>query len=381
MSANETDIFSNILNEYLPAIPDEPVFVVDLAKIEKAYFQWKTYLPNIIPYYAVKCNPCEKIIKLLANMGCNFDCASQQEMKHVLKITKDPSRIIFAHPCKYVSHLEYAKNSGVDLMTFDNEEELYKIHKHYPNARLLLRLAVDDSHSICKFNSKFGCELKNVERLVITAKSLKLDLIGFSFHVGSGCNAASVYYDALRICKRAEEIADEYQYQIKIIDIGGGFVADVSNGGVSIEEISAEIQKGIIDFFQNQAIQFIAEPGRFMVQQSHTLIVSVIGKKKANDHNVYYINDGVYGSFNCIIFDYQDPILIPLKKKEGYVYQSRVFGNTCDSFDEIKKSVMLPELEIGDFLYVKNFGAYTTSAKSDGFNGFKVNNFRYIYSL
>lgn len=378
MSANETDIFSNILNEY---IPDEPLFVVDLAKVENAYLLWKRFLPNVIPYYAVKCNPCEKIISLLTKLGCNFDCASQQEIRHVLEITKDPSRIIFAHPCKYVSHLEYAKNSGVDLMTFDNDEELHKIQKNFPGARLLLRLAVDDSHSVCKFNSKFGCELKDVERLIITAKSLNLNLVGFSFHVGSGCNSASVYYDALRICKAAEEIAEQYQYQIKIIDVGGGFVADIGRGGISIEDVSIQIQKGIDDFFQNQDIQFIAEPGRFMVQQSHTLIVSVIGKKKVNDNIVYYINDGVYGSFNCIIFDYQDPVLIPLKKHEGNVYQSRIFGNTCDSLDEIQKCVMLPELEIGDYLYVQNFGAYTTSSKSDGFNGFKVNNFRYIYNL
>jgi ornithine decarboxylase len=59
-------------------------------------------------------------------------------------------------------------------------------------------------------------------------------------------------------------------------------------------------------------------------------------------------------------------------------YPSKIFGNTCDSLDEIKKCVILPELNIGDFLYIENFGAYTASAKSDGFNGYKVEHFQYI---
>ena len=40
---------------------------------------------------------------------------------------------------------------------------------------------------------------------------------------------------------------------------------------------------------------------------------------------------------------------------------------------------MLPELFIGDKVYVNNFGAYTTSAESDSFNGYKVDKFIYTY--
>jgi ornithine decarboxylase len=356
-------------------ITDEPYFIVDLNEVKGAYKRWKKCLPNIIPYYAMKCNPNPIILKTLYDLGCNFDCASKSEMEHILKISNDPSRIIFAHPCKYKSHLQYANENNVNLMTFDCEEELYKIKDYHPNAKILLRLAVDDSQSLCKFNIKFGCHQDNITNIIATAKILELDLIGFSFHVGSGCKCAYIYYDALKICSEAKTIAEKYGFNITTIDIGGGFIADNGNG-VSFEEISESIKEGMQLF--NGSIKFIAEPGRFMVQKSHTLILCVIAKKRVDDKFIYYLNDGVYGSFNCIIFDHQNPEIFPISAIDNTtLYKSQIFGNTCDSLDEIKNNIMLPELFINDYLCVKNFGAYTTSAKSDSFNGYNVDKFIY----
>jgi ornithine decarboxylase len=358
---------------------DEPYYVIDLMEIDRAYERWILNLPCVRPYYAMKCNPDPVILKRLIELGCNFDCASKEEIKLILELTNgDASRIIFAHPCKYPSHICYAKQQNVDLMTFDCEEELHKIKKYHPKADILLRLAVDDSQSLCKFNKKFGCVEANIEKVIKTVKELEMNLVGFSFHVGSGCKSAYTYYDAIRRCNNAMFVAHTYGYDICIIDIGGGFVAHSDD--VEFEDIAAKINEAKEDFFSGREVQFIAEPGRFIVQKSHTLIVCVIGKKHINDRFIYYLNDGVYGSFNCIIFDHQDPVLIPMIdfKENQKMYPSQIFGNTCDSMDEIKDSVMLPELDVGDRLCVCNFGAYTTSARSDGFNGYKVHNFQYI---
>lgn len=40
--------------------------------------------------------------------GCGFDCASPAEMDQVLECGVDPSRIIYANPCKDVAALEHA---------------------------------------------------------------------------------------------------------------------------------------------------------------------------------------------------------------------------------------------------------------------------------
>ena len=45
----------------------------------------------------------------------------------VLDLGVSPEMIIYANPCKQVSHLRYACKRGVATMTFDNEVELHKV--------------------------------------------------------------------------------------------------------------------------------------------------------------------------------------------------------------------------------------------------------------
>ena len=372
----------DIINDFLEDNQsDHPFYIVDLGEVTNAYTTWVRLLPSVKPYYAMKSNPNLVMIEALASLGANFDCASENEMKTIIEITKDPSRIIFANPCKMTSQIRYARANDVDLMTFDCEEELYKIKLYHPYAKLVLRLAVDDSKSVCKFNKKFGCALSEVEELLSLTKMLKLDVIGFSFHVGSGCSCADRFYEAISDCRKAADIAAKLQIAINTIDIGGGFPGTESD--VRFEDIAKRVNDGIADFFQEGNIQFIAEPGRYFSQRSHTLVLNVIGKKKATDEEgekqiVYYLNDGVYNSFNCIMFDYCKPVILPFNERDGKLIKSRLFGPTCDSIDLIADNILLPELAIGEWVYVENFGAYTVSASS-GFNGFKTNIFKYIF--
>jgi ornithine decarboxylase len=377
----------NIINDFLEDNQSERAFyIINLGALTDSYNNWLRLLPNVKPYYAVKCNPNPVILDALASLDCNFDCASENEMKMVIEITKDPSRIIFANPCKMSSQIRYARANDVDLMTFDCEEELYKIKLYHPYAKLVLRLAVDDSKSRCKFNKKFGCKLSQVEELLNIVKTLKLAVIGFSFHVGSGCSSSDTFYTAIHECRKAYDIASKIGINISLIDIGGGFPG--IDRDIKFEDTAKRINDGMIDFFNEElekgSIQFIAEPGRYFAESSHTLVLNVIGKKNVVDEEtgekviVYYLNDGIYGSFGCIYFDHNTPTVLPFNERNDKVHKSRLFGPTCDSIDLISNEIMLPELAIGEWVYVENFGAYTV-ASSSNFNGFKTNVFKYIF--
>jgi hypothetical protein len=79
---------------------------------------------------------------------------------------------------------------------------------------------------------------------------------------------------------------------------------------------------------------------------------------------MYYINDGVYASFNCLFYDHAEclPLLIKERQQfESTLFKSSIWGPTCDGLDLVVKECHLPELDSGEFLVFKNMGAYTIS--------------------
>jgi ornithine decarboxylase len=61
-----------------------PFLIMDLNKIDKKYDELKKNLPFAEIYYAVKANPQDKIIKLLAKKGSCFDIATIYELDQLL---------------------------------------------------------------------------------------------------------------------------------------------------------------------------------------------------------------------------------------------------------------------------------------------------------
>jgi ornithine decarboxylase len=79
-------------------------------------FSFQTFIeamPRVKPFYAVKCNPDPVMLRVLASLGCGFDCASAKEIATVLDMGVAPESIVFAHPCKRPLDLEYAISTNV----------------------------------------------------------------------------------------------------------------------------------------------------------------------------------------------------------------------------------------------------------------------------
>lgn len=82
----------------------------------------------------MKANDIRVVLETLVALGISFDCASMGEMMKILSLGVSPDRIIFANPTKFPSHIKYAAKIGVSKMTFDSEDELYKIKDIFPSA-------------------------------------------------------------------------------------------------------------------------------------------------------------------------------------------------------------------------------------------------------
>lgn len=373
----EYDIINSILEDHNQNIP---FYIVDLGEVIRRYKKWVQMLPTVKPYYAVKCNPNPIICKLMSLLGTGFDVASKNEM-NIVKNDVSYGNIIYAHPYKDCSSLQYARAADIDLSVFDSIYELDKIKVFHPFCKLLLRIKVDDSKSHCQFSSKFGADtsdMSNIDTIIRYAETSNIVLVGVSFHVGSDCEEPKQYADAIKLAKEVFKIGEKHGYKMNMLDIGGGFPGKRGKEQDDLfDAISQTVNDALKEHFSDiEDLKVIAEPGRYFVQSSHTLVVNIIGKNsKINKESkqqefMYYINDGVYGSFNCIFFDHQTPDILPYNERnEEKKYKSTIFGRTCDSIDKITDNIELPQLEIDDYFYVCNFGAYTTAASST-FNGF-----------
>ena len=208
-------------------LPLEDSFhVIDMGVIVSQVYQWRRFFPRVEPFYAVKCNPDPVIVKTLAILGCHFDCASHNEIRLVEHICRNMARkpeIVFANPCKSRSHIVEAVCKGVTLMTFDNIAEVEKCAAISNKIQLVLRIITDDRGSRCRFSSKFGAPRNKWRPLLAAAKRLGLDVVGVSFHVGSGCRDATRYELALLDARKIFDMAKkEFGMNMHLLDIGGG---------------------------------------------------------------------------------------------------------------------------------------------------------------
>ncbi|KAJ2493229.1 Ornithine decarboxylase [Coemansia sp. RSA 2050] len=375
---------------------EDAFFVADLGEVYRQYVQWTKLLPRVQPFFAVKCNPDALVIKLLARLGAGFDCASKGELVQVLSEGVSASNIIYAHPCKPASHLRYAGAQGVELMTFDNADELEKISELHQGAKAVLRILADDSSALCRLGLKFGAEPSSAAALLRTAIRLGVQVVGVSFHVGSGCQSEAAFSDAVERARCVFDQADALGLRLSLLDVGGGFPGRNDAAGLDFNVVARVLSAAVDRHFPQDAyahVRIIAEPGRYFVASAFSLAVNVVarrrieGEGKGAESFMYYVNDGVYGSFNCIVFDHQSPrprLLHsqgePIDSGAAPLFRSSVWGPTCDSIDCIVPSgLLLPELRIGDWLVFDNMGAYTLCAASR-FNGFKLSDIVYVDS-
>ena len=357
-------------------------YVVNVDDIFYKYQNWQQKMVNIQPYYAVKCNNCPIVLEILAALGIGFDCASKAEIESVLETGTPAGKIIYANPCKSRPYLEYAKSVNVTRMTFDNEEELKKTKELFPKAELVLRIKVDDSHSKYHLSMKFGANMKNVTSLLEKAKELNMKVIGVSFHVGSGCESSDAYKDAIQDAKIAFTIGSSLGHPMKLLDLGGGFPGGSDpKEKMLFDKIASSVQEAIaVHFPPSMGVTIIAEPGRYFVESAFTLTANIITMRPdqledGTDVMMYYINDGLYGSFSNTTFEEGEIIPIPeIPEKEliqRKVIPTVIWGPTCDSLDCIQKKIFLPEMKVGEWMTFTDMGAYTLSLGTK-FNGFSM---------
>ena len=212
--------------------------------------------------------------------------------------------IIFANSCKQYDHIKYARDRNVKMMTFDSVEEAELIHELYPDAELVLRIAITDSDAPARMGKKFGAHMSHWSQNLDAAKRLGLRVRGVSFHVGTGGCKFDAYRISLNNAKEVFAMAESKNMPaMDLVDIGGGFSSKSDNPEYNFEKIAPQVMAHLDKLFPAESgVKLIGEPGRQIAQAAQTTCVNIFLAKEFGFSRHYYINAGTYQGFGSKIF-------------------------------------------------------------------------------
>jgi ornithine decarboxylase len=339
--------------------------------------KWNYYIPWIKPYYAIKANNSVQILDTLFNNELQLqnkiglDVASIQEFELASNYV-NKENIIYTNPHTIPHEKDIITNifSKINVKIVDSLCEIQKLIKYGIKTDILIRTKSNIESANVKFDSKFGCSIEEGFEIIKYAEKNNFKIKGISFHIGSGGNFVrkEAYKIAFEYAKPLlTYIEDIYKNQTEkekeklILDIGGGLLydSDLEDSLGWTRELS---EKYII----------IAEPGRYYAEPSYHLATQIIAKTERG----VYLDNGIYHEFNVYHRDhwhfpklthYYDTTKETIEEVKEWS-EIKVFGPTCDSYDNIDTNEFPNNFEVDDWIFLNNMGAYTSAAKVD-FNG------------
>ncbi|KAF1475169.1 Antizyme inhibitor 2, partial [Megadyptes antipodes antipodes] len=380
-------LLENLLVELCQASDQQAFFVADLGDIVKKHLHFLKALPRVKPYFPVKCNGSEGVIRLLAELGAGFACTNKAEIACVQSIGIPAGKIFYSSPCKQVAHIKYAANHGVQLMTFDNEVELSKVARSHPHARMLLAVAADSSPSAHP-SMTFGATLKSCRHLLETAKEQAVEVVGISFHLGSRVLEPEAFAQSVAAAQLAFEMGRELGYRMHLLDIGGGFPG-TEDTRTRFEEIAAVINSALDLYFPDGCgVEIVARPGRYYVTSAFAFAASITAMEEVPAEQPG--SDGRWDGGTGPPVGPSPPEPSPCSHPRGRVtgpwcilipcgcstsprqrpcpdhpsHSSSLRGPPGHAEDLIADGLELPELRVGDWLIFEDMGAYTIATSS-----------------
>src|SRR2546421_4272097 len=344
-----------------------PFLIVDTAIVRGKARRFRAAMPRVRPHYAVKANPDRRVLKVLIQEGCGFEIASTAELDVLLALGVPAAEVFYSNPVKSREAIAYAAAKGVEWFVIDSLDELRRVFEVKPEAKQYLRIAAPNIGSDWPLSGKFGAGAAEAREIIAAAAKMGADLAGVTFHVGSQCRNPENWRVALETAKNVFEQMTKAGVWARLLNIGGGFPVRHVKPIPSIEMIGGVVNEGLKAFPED--IQVIAEPGRYLVSDAGYFVCRVLGTATRAGKRWMHWDAGVFGGV--------------IEAAEGLRYRIRtdragpdvpcaVGGPTCDSVDVVMREEPLPsDVQEGDFVYIRNAGAYTTAYASQ-FNGFPL---------
>ncbi|NQT47683.1 MAG: type III PLP-dependent enzyme [Chloroflexi bacterium] len=346
---------------------ETPAIVVDRGLIRHEYQQFCDGFGQAKIFFALKANPHPGIVELLQQIGCDFEISSRGELDLLLRFGVPVQRIISSNPVKHPDFVRVAYQNGIGVFAFDSLTEVEKLSNLAPGSKVYVRLSVSNEGSEWPLSRKFGVEVEEAAMLLVQAREKGLDPQGISFHVGSQCTQPATWAKAIEKSKAVCEIVAGRGIELHTLNIGGGFPIRYTKPVPSVAEIAQVVIESVAQAFPDGMKLFVV-PGRALVGEAGVLAATVVAKAARDGENWLYLDVGVFNGLFETVGGIKYAMVTDRDTEVGHWVLA---GPSCDDFDVISKEAELPEMEVGDRVYIMSAGAYTSAYASE-FDGFPI---------
>ncbi len=366
-----------------------PLYVIDEDKVREMCRTYKNAVKKNFDdadiLYASKALSFKGMYKIAAEEGMCVDAVSTGEIYTAISAGFPSERIYFHGNNKMYEDIEFAVKNGVGCFVADNCEELDFIDeiagKYGKTQDVLLRITPGiDPHTHAKIatgnvDSKFGEAIETGQATLFVKHALEksnVNLLGIHCHVGSQSFDPQPFIDACEIMtKFAAEIKEKCNYEIKVLDLGGGFgvryLPDEEN--LDIEWMIGKIAKTVKKTVAENGLsmpKIMFEPGRSLVAAAGVTLYTVGHIKTIPGYKNYIpVNGGMSDNPRYALYESPYYCLIANKANEQMNFHADVVGSCCESGDIIQPDVDIQKAEYGDILAVCVTGAYNYSMSSN----------------
>lgn len=315
--------------------------------------------------FAVKANSNLSLLKLFRDLGAGYEIVSGGELFRVRQVGVDPQKVVFSGVGKKNTEIDYALNSNILLFNVESKAELDAIEARGKvlniKARVSFRVNPDiDSETHPHISTglqqhKFGISMDEALPLYQQAISLsQVEPVGISCHIGSQVTSLKPFIEATqRVLKLVDELTAA-GIRLQYVDLGGGLGIRYHDESPPAVDEYATALSGLL---AGRSETLILEPGRVLSANAAVLLTEVLYLKQSQGRQFVVVDagmtdlirPGLYGAYHDIV---------PVEANERQRFVADIVGPVCETTDYLARDRILPQVQRGEILAVKDAGAY-----------------------
>lgn len=334
-------------------------------RVNKA-FSWNKGFKE---YFAVKATPTPGILKILHEEGCGADCSSYTELLMADAVGFKGDEIMFSSNDTPAEDFQLARKLNVtinldDITHIDFLERVADIPdtvccRYNPGGHFAIANNIMDNPGDAKYGMTREQLTEAYKRLM--AKGVK----HFGLHAFLASNTVTNdYYPELAriLFKVAVELKEETGASIEFINLSGG-VGIAYRPGQPQNDIM-EIGEGVRRAYEEVLVpagmgnvRLYTEMGRYMLAPYGALVSRVIHQKHIYKEYIgldacaaNLMRPAIYGAYHHIT--------VMGKENATCDHKYDVTGGLCENNDKFAIDRMLPEINIGDLVFIHDAGAH-----------------------